>query len=163
MKTKENSQVSVLPESRNNKLTQSSLIPSFISPGFVKFMLMVSVLFTAIYAKSYTGEYQLIINNHIVGIFYVLFGSLAVSMFFIRLQPWKAVALAFSFVCLLETIQYFRFHVMHVLTQHSFFRFLFGTTFDWKDFVFYGLGAVLGMLSLSLIQAGKWQKYTEVY
>jgi hypothetical protein len=143
--------------------TQSSAFPSFISPGLVKFLLLFPVLLTAVYAKSYTGEYQLLINNHIVGVFYVLFGSLFISTIFQRMKFWKSVAFSFSIVSILEVLQLFRLPFMVDLTRRSLFSFLFGTTFDPGDFVFYGIGAVLGLLSLWLLDASKWQKYTEVY
>ncbi len=143
--------------------TQSSAFPCYLSPGLFKFLLLFPVLLTAVYAKSYTGEHQLLINNHVVGIFYVLFGSLFISNIFPRMKFWKAVTFSFSFVSILELIQLYRLPFMIDLTRRSFFSFLFGTTFDQGDFFYYGIGAVLGLLFLWLLDTSKWQKYTEVY
>ncbi len=142
---------------------QTATLPGFLSPGFVKFFLLFPVLLTAVYAKSYTGEYQLLINNHVVGVFYVLFGSLFISTVFQRMKFWKAVIFSFTLISILEVVQLFRLPYMIDLTQRSFFSFLFGTTFDPGDFIFYGIGAVLGLLFLWLLDSSKWQKYTEVY
>lgn len=142
---------------------QASAFPSFISPGLVKFLLLFPVLLTAIYAKSYVGEYQLLINNHVVGVFYVLFGSLFIANIFPSLKFWKSVTCSFIFVSLLEVIQLYRLPFMVDLTRRSLFSFLFGTTFDPGDFIFYGIGAALGLLCLWLLDSSTWQKYTEVY
>jgi hypothetical protein len=142
---------------------QASAFPSFISPGLVKFLLLFPVLLTAIYAKSYVGEYQLLINNHIVGVFYVLFGSLFISNIFPTMKFWKAVLGSLTFVSFLEVIQLYRLPFMVDLTHRSLFSFLFGTTFDPGDFIFYGIGAVIGLLCLWLLDSSTWQKYTEVY
>jgi hypothetical protein len=143
-------------------INQVSAIPSFISPGLVKFLLLFPVLLTAIYAKSYTGEYQLLINNHVVGIFYVLFGSLLISTVFTQMKFWKAATFSFIIISILEVVQLYRLPFID-LTRRSFFSFLFGTTFDPGDFIFYGIGAALGLIFLWVLDSRTWQKYTEVY
>lgn len=141
----------------------SSAIPCFISPRILKFFLLMLVMLTAIYSKSYVGEYQLFINNHFVGTFYVLIESLTISLLLNRLTNWKVVLMSFSIISLLEILQIFRFTFMTDLTQRSLLRFLFGTTFDPNDFTYYGLGAVMSILALWLLSSTNWSKYTEVY
>jgi hypothetical protein len=142
---------------------QSSVFPCYLSPALIKFLLLFPVLLTAVYSKSYTGEHQLLINNHVVGVFYVLFGSLFISVVFPSMRFWKSALVSFSFVSIFEVIQLYRLPFMIDLTRRSFFSFLFGTTFDPEDFIFYGIGAALGLLFLWLLDSSQWQKYTETY
>jgi hypothetical protein len=116
-----------------------------------KIALLVLVFITALYTKDYRGEHQIIINNHIGGILYVLFGSLLFSVLFPRLKPYKPVLFALILTCLLEFIQYFRFPFMLGLTKHKVFAYLFGNSFDWYDFGYYFIGAALGFVLLFLL------------
>jgi hypothetical protein len=151
-------------ETRQNKQnSQSSAFRCFISPGLVKFLLLFPVLITAIYARSYTGEYQLLINNHVAGVFYVLFGSLFISNIIPSMKFWRAVLFSFAFVSSLEVIHLLRLPLMVDSYHRSLFSFFFGNAFDPADFMFYGIGAVLGLLFLWLLDAANWEKYTEVY
>ena len=118
----------------------------------LKLILLVLVFITALYTKSYKGEYQNLINNHIGGMLYVLFGSLLFSTLFTHMKAYKDVLLAFGITCLLEFIQYFRFPFMVELTKIKAFAYLFGNSFNWYDFGFYGIGAAVGFLVLLLIR-----------
>jgi hypothetical protein len=118
----------------------------------LKISLMVLLFISAIYTKSYTGDLQLIINNHIGGIFYVIFGSLGFSIFFPRINLFLPVLMATSATCFLEFVQWFRFPFMVELTRHKIFAYLFGNFFNPTDFVYYGIGAVLALLVLWFIR-----------
>jgi hypothetical protein len=118
----------------------------------LKICLMTLVFISAIYTKKYSGEFQLIINNHIGGIFYVLFGSLGFSVLFPRMRMIMPVLMATAATCILEFIQWFRFPVMVELTENKAFAYLFGNSFNPADFVYYGAGAVTALLVLWFIR-----------
>jgi len=118
----------------------------------LKIGLMMMVLITAFYTKSYTGDFQMLINNHMGGIFYVLFGSLAFSVLLPRMKMIFPVILATSGTCILEFVQWFRFPFMVELTRIKAFAYLFGNSFNPSDFIFYGLGSVLALLVLWAIR-----------
>ena len=118
----------------------------------LKISLMALIFISAIYTKSYTGELQLIINNHIGGIFYVVFGSLGFSILFPRFSLFMPVLMATSATCFLEFVQWFRFPFMVELTQHKIFAYLFGNSFNPADFIYYGIGAVSALLVLWFIR-----------
>jgi len=71
----------------------------------LKIGLMTLVFITALYTKVYTGEYQHLVNNHLGGVFYVLFGSLALSALFPKMKMYLPVVLATGVTCLLEFVQ----------------------------------------------------------
>jgi hypothetical protein len=135
------------------------LIPSRIIAIFsrnqnrlFKIALLVLVFITALYTKEYKGQHQLIINNNIGGVFYILFGSLLFSVVFRHLKPYLPVLLALGLTCLLEIIQWFRFPFMVELTRVRVFAYIFGNTFSWLDFVFYFIGAVIAFIVLLLLK-----------
>ncbi len=130
----------------------SPILPEYLSSRMVKFFLLPAVLFTAIYTREYTGEYQTIINNHVGGIFYVLFGSLFFSYFLKRMRNWQAVSVAFTIVSLLEMLQWFNFPFVMALTENPVLSFLFGNSFNPVDFIYYGMGALAGLLVLWVLQ-----------
>jgi hypothetical protein len=117
----------------------------------LKIALMVLVFITALYTKEYQGDFQVLINSHIGGILYVLFGTLLISLVFSNLRAWQSTLLAFTLTSLLECIQYFRFPFLLELTRSRFFLYLLGNSFNALDFVYYVLGAVIGFMVLLLI------------
>jgi hypothetical protein len=118
----------------------------------VKVLIMTFVLITALYTKSYDGLYHQFIHDHIGGVLYVLFGSLLVSLFFPRLQLGWSVGLAFTATCVLEFIQWLELPFMAELTQHKAMAYLFGTSYNPQDFVYYVIGGVLSLFVLWLIR-----------
>jgi hypothetical protein len=135
------------------------LIPSRIITIFsrnqnriFKIALMVLVFITALYTKEYRGQYQMIINNNIGGVFYVLFGSLLFSVIFRHRKLYLPVLLALGFTCLLEIIQWFRFPFMLELTSVKALAYVFGNTFSWLDFVYYAIGALIAFVVLVLLK-----------
>jgi hypothetical protein len=120
------------------------LIPPFIA-------LLVLIFITALYTKEYRGEYQTLINSHIGGVFYVLFGAILLSVVFLRLKVWQATLLAFCLTSVLEIIQYFRFPFLLELTKSKFFLYLLGNSFNWYDFIYYAVGGVVGFGVLLLL------------
>lgn len=118
----------------------------------LKIAIMVLVFISAIYTKAYTGEFQLIINNNIGGVFYVVFGSLGFSVLFPRFNLFLPVLMATSATCFLEFVQWFRFPFMVELTKNKIFAYVFGNCFNPRDFIYYGIGAVLALLVLWFIK-----------
>jgi hypothetical protein len=118
----------------------------------LKIGLMALVFITALFSKAYTGDYQLIINNQVGGILYVLFGSLAFSALFPQMKIAFPVLLATGITCLLEFVQWFRIPFMTDLTRIKAFAYLFGTSFNPRDFLYYGAGAVIALLVLWFIR-----------
>jgi Protein of unknown function (DUF2809) len=121
----------------------------------LKVLLMAMVFITALSTKSYTGDFKEIINNQMGGAFYVLFGSLLISLIIPRWSVVKQVLLAFGITCLHEFVQWFQFPFMVKLTQIKTFAYLFGNSFNVKDFAGYALGALLGFLVLMLFHEKK--------
>jgi hypothetical protein len=132
-----------------------ALLPDFLTPRMVKFFLMPVVLLTAFYTKEYTGAHQQLINNHVGGVFYVLFGSLAFSYLFRRLKTWQAVSAALVAVSLLEAIPWFRFPFLTHVTSIPLLSFLLGNSFNPVDFIYYGIGTAAGGLILWILDEKK--------
>jgi hypothetical protein len=118
----------------------------------IKICLMALVFISALYTKAYTGDFQMVINNHIGGILYVVFGSLAFSILFPRMKLLMPVTLATAGTCFLEFVQWFRFPFMVELTRIKFFAYLFGNSYNPADFIYYGMGSVLAILVLWFIR-----------
>ncbi len=118
----------------------------------LKIILMSLVFISGIYTKVYTGEHQVVINNHVGGVFYVVFGSLAFSVLFPKMKLVMPVILATGATCALEFVQWFRFPFMVELTQHKVFAYLFGNSFNPRDFIYYGIGAVAAVLVLWFVK-----------
>ena len=137
------------PQTHSHTQTHTpTVLPDFLTPRMIKFFLLPVVLLTALYTKQYTGEHQMIINNHVGGIFYVLFGSLLFSYAFRRMKIWQAVLGAFTLICLLEMLQWLNVPFIMALTENPVLSFLFGNSFNPVDFLYYGMGAVAGFLVL---------------
>ena len=144
--------------SLNIAMKRILLIPPFINliitrhqGRILKIALLVLIFITALYTKEYQGEYQKIINSHIGGVFYVLFGAILLSVVFSRLKLWQATVFAFSLTSVLEIIQYFRFPFLLELTKSKFFLYLLGNSFNWYDFIYYAIGGVVGFAVLMLL------------
>lgn len=116
-----------------------------------KITLLVLVFITGLSTRQYRGEHQLLINNNIGGVFYVLFGSLLFSLIRPSLKAYLPVLLAFGITCLLEVIQWFRFPFMIELTKNNIMAYVFGNSFSWADFIYYAIGALAGLMVLYLL------------
>ncbi len=118
----------------------------------VKVIVMSFVLITALYTKTYEGLYSQFIHDHIGGVLYVLFGSLFVSLFFPRLYLGWSTGIAFAATCALEGIQWLQLPFMVKLTQYKAMAYLFGTSYNAEDFIFYVVGGVISLFVLWLIR-----------
>jgi hypothetical protein len=110
----------------------------------LKIILLSLIFITALYTKSYKGDYQMLINNHVGGTLYVLFGSLLFSVIFPCMKNHYAVLLAFSITSMLEFIQWLKIPFMVELTHVKAFAYLFGNSYNPDDFLYYALGAAVG-------------------
>lgn len=117
-----------------------------------KMILMVLVLITGLYTRDYRGEYQDTINNNAGGVFYVIFGSLVISLLFPTLKSFTIASLSFALTCVVEIVQYFQFPFMLRIAHHKLLAYLFGSSYNPKDFIYYGIGAVCSVLVLVLIR-----------
>lgn len=118
----------------------------------VKILVMSFVLITALYTKSYEGLYHQFIHDHIGGVLYVMFGSLFVSLFFPRLHMAWSTGIAFAGTCVLECIQWLQLPFMVKLTQYKAMAYLFGTSYNTEDFIYYVIGGLLSLFVLWLIR-----------
>jgi hypothetical protein len=130
----------------------SGLLPDFLTPRMVKFFLLPAVFITALFAREYKGEYQMIINNHVGGMFYVMFMSIAFSYLFRKMRCWHAVLSGLGIISVLEILQWFGFPFIISLTQNQVLGYLLGNSYNPVDFVFYGLGAGMSWFVLWLLQ-----------
>jgi hypothetical protein len=122
---------------------------------WLKILLLILVFLTALYTKSYKGEHQQLINNHVGGVLYVLFGSLTFSALFPNLKVYWVVVTAFVITSILEFVQWLRIPFMVELTKIKTFAYLFGNSYNPADFIYYAIGALSGLLLLALIGYGK--------
>ena len=144
------------PTTLTTPTTQNSLSPLSLLTRHnalpLRIMLMTLVFITALYTKAYTGDYQLIVNNHVGGLFYVMFGSLAFSMILPRWKHRNQVLLALAVTSLLELVQWMQIPFMVELARYKPFAYVFGNSYNPLDFVYYVIGAVLGMGLLMLVK-----------
>jgi hypothetical protein len=117
-----------------------------------KIFLLVLVMATALYTKRYEGLFSDLIHAHVGGVLYVLFGCLAISLFFPYLHSGWAVSIAFVATCFLEFVQWLQVPFMVELTKNQAMAYLFGNSFSPKDFIYYGIGTVLSLVVLWLIR-----------
>lgn len=118
----------------------------------IKIVLLAMVLITALYTKRYEGLYSELVQSHIGGVLYVMFGSLAASLFLPKLHVGWAVGMAFTATSILEWVQWFQFPFMVELTKNQAMAYLFGNSFNAVDFIYYAIGAVCSVGLLWLIR-----------
>lgn len=141
-----------LPARFNERLTDNH-------SRIFKIILLGLVLVTGLYTREYRGDYQTIVNNNAGGIFYVLFGSLFISILFPSWKEYAIASLAFAFACMIEVIQYFHFPFMAPLANNKVTAYLFGSSFNPTDFIFYAIGAVCAWGVLVLIRKNEKENY----
>jgi hypothetical protein len=140
-----------------------SIFPAFFIPAVAKFLLLIPAVFTTLYARSYTGEYQLFVNNQVTCIMYAVLGSLFLSLLLFWQKPWKSVILSMGIIGLLNLLHALRLSSAGAGMDHSLFNILFGRTFNPADFIYYGFGSALSLLILWLLHHNQPESRTEVY
>ncbi len=141
----------LIPDRLNDRLTENN-------SRIYKMILLVLVLLTGLYTRDYRGNYQDAINSSAGGIFYVLFGSLLISLLFPTLKSFTIASLAFALTCIVEIIQYFQFPFMMEMAHHKLPAYLFGSSYNPKDFIYYGIGAVCSVAVLVLIRRNEMEQ-----
>jgi|WetSurMetagenome_2_1015567.scaffolds.fasta_scaffold25363_7 hypothetical protein len=117
-----------------------------------KFMLLILVLITSLYTKKYQGQFQSVVNNNLGGIFYVMFGSLLISVVFPKFKIHWAVLTALTLTCMLEFLQYLKIPFMQEMAHNKVFAYLFGNSFNPNDFLYYFLGAFIVLVLLRMME-----------
>ena len=84
-------------------------------------------------------------------ILYEVFWVLVVRFVFPRVRPAFAAAGVFVATCILETLQLWKPPWLEAVRHTLVGGVLLGTTFDAADFLYYGLGSLLGCLILRAI------------
>ena len=93
-----------------------------------------------------------LINNSIGGIFYEIFWCLLIFLFYPLYKPWKIVLLVFLTTVMLEFLQLWHPDILENVRSNFFGRTLIGNAFSWKDFPFYIVGTLAGLIWLKRIQ-----------
>lgn len=117
----------------------------------LRLILMTLVFITALYTKEYKGIHQVIINNHVGGVMYVLFGSLLFSVLLPGIKYYWHTVIAFVLTCVLELIQYFQFPFMVEITRVKAFAYIFGVSYNPVDFIYYLGGALISVFILAAV------------
>lgn len=102
-------------------------------------------------AKFYSGPAEAWVRNSLGGVFYVIFWCLLLFFCCHRLKPATIALLVLLITCSLEFLQLWRPTPLEYLRRTFIGRALLGTTFTWSDFPYYGLGAVIGWIWLTLL------------
>lgn len=145
------------------RTVQIPVQPSRFIPGVIKFLLLVPVLFTTLYTRSYTGEYQLFITTKLVYVMYAVFGSVTLSLVFFWQKPLKSVLLSMGIVSLLYVVHALRLDSSMAGFDHNLLTVLFSRTFQPVNFFFFGIGSAISFLVLWLIHCNQTETVTEVY
>lgn len=102
-------------------------------------------------SKFYSGPAEDWVRNSLSGAFYVIFWCLLLFFFCHRLKPATIALMVLLITCSLEFLQLWRPTPLEYLRKTFIGRAVLGTTFTWSDFPYYGLGAVIGWIWLSML------------
>lgn len=138
-------------------------LPSVFVPGVIKFLLLIPLLLTTLYARSYNGEYQIFINYRVTGTLYVILGSVLLSLILFWQKPWKPVVISTVIVVLLNLLHILKLSSSLAVDSHSMLIILFSRNANTVNFFYYGLGAAVSYLILWLIHHNSAEARTEVY
>ncbi|MFB6097597.1 MAG: DUF2809 domain-containing protein [Salinibacter sp.] len=94
--------------------------------------------------KFYVGPGAQWVQGHAGGLLYVVFWTTVVAVIVPTVSPWRAACGVFIVTCILELIQLWSPPVLQSVRQTFFGHALLGSTFEWWDFLHYGLGAIGG-------------------
>ncbi|MBM4274625.1 MAG: DUF2809 domain-containing protein [Deltaproteobacteria bacterium] len=98
-------------------------------------------------AKFYSGPGQFWVNNHLVGVLYVIFWILLAFFLWPRRKYLNRIPLGvLAATCLLEVLQLWHPWPLEAVRGTFLGRTILGTSFDWLDFPHYLAGAALGRL-----------------
>lgn len=143
--------------------TGESFFPLSLNAGWCKLLLLVPVFLTVLYAHSYQGQHQLVINNQVTGMLNVLFTGLFISVLFFWLKPYKVALWAFLIVSMSDILQIFRLPFYAGYEEQGIFSGHAALSFDPVNLLFCFLGAAVLTGLLTILDSHKETEYTEVY
>jgi hypothetical protein len=104
------------------------------------------------YTKFYTGPAAVWVNNSLGGVLYVVFWSLMLYLARPSLPPFKNGGMVLLGTCIIEILQLWHPHFLELVRRNFFGASVFGTTFVWMDFAYYGAGCLVAAAVLKLLR-----------
>ena len=114
-------------------------------PALVSTAVIVPVGF---YSKAYRGPAAHWVNDSLGGVFYVIFWCLVATVLLPRARPGGIALSVLAGTCTLEFMQAWHPQLLEYLRSFFIGRTILGSYFDWTDFPYYFVGALLGWLWL---------------
>jgi len=96
--------------------------------------------------KYYQGSGCAWINSHLGGLFYVIFWCLVFYLIFINGKPVVIASCVLGVTIILEFLQLIHTPFLEVIRDTYLGKALIGTSFNPIDFIFYVIGAGLGII-----------------
>jgi hypothetical protein len=110
------------------------------------YALMLAIVTPAGFAtKFYEGPLAMWVNQSLSGVLYVVFWILVVMFIAPDSKPLKVALGVFLVTAALEVTQLWQPSWLEAIRGHFLGRTLLGTTFVPSDFVYYAIGAVMGL------------------
>jgi len=130
-------------QSTNHPITQSKL------KRLLTLLSIIIIVPLGLATKYYHGSGAPWINNHLGGLFYVVFWCLLAFLFFPEASGWKIVSIVLLITVILEFLQLVHPKFLEAIRSTTIGRTIIGSSFNPVDFIFYFLGAGLGILWIS--------------
>ena len=108
--------------------------------------------------KLYTGNGEIWINNHLGGTFYVIFWCLVVYLIFSKSKPFIIAGWVLTVTVLLEFFQLFQPKFLEFIRGSFIEKTIIGTSFNWKDIIFYFIGFGIAVIWLKGLNKSKFAK-----
>lgn len=132
------------------------LFLQIVSPTFIKYLvrrkwtLLSIALITPLgfYSKFYSGPAFEWVNNSLGGVLYVIFWSLAVSLLFLHVRPWRIALVVFLITCFLECLQLWHPSFLETIRSTFMGATLLGNSFSWSDLGHYVIGLLISGILL---------------
>jgi len=109
---------------------------------------MIVLVPVGFYSKYYRGPASEWVNASLGGTFYVIFWCLVVRFLWPKAAGSRIGIGVLAATCAIEFLQLWHPPLLEAMRSHFVGRTILGSTFDWSDFPYYFLGAVLGWLWL---------------
>jgi hypothetical protein len=127
----------------------------FRLPSILSFLFIVPV---GLFSKFYSGPFQNWSNNSLGGVFYVIFWCLVFYFIFPRTKSCKISLIVFAATCTLEILQLWHPLFLQMLRSTFIGKTVLGTTFTFKDFPYYLVGAALGWYWIKFLYKLEFKK-----
>ena len=112
---------------------------------------LIIIIPVGFYCKFYHGPAFSWVNNSLGGVFYVIFWCLIFFLIFSQLKSWIIAVLVFIITCLMEFLQLWHPPFLEYLRNSFLGRTILGNSFNWNDFAYYFVGAIIGWLWISIL------------